>query len=101
MLFSQQRGGYQYRYLSAIGDGNKGRPQRNLSLAETYVTADQTIHGLGRTQILDYRINGRSLIGCFLEAESFDKGLVVMLSEAECMACTGGTLSIKIQQFRR
>src|SRR5687768_17133713 len=41
MLFSQQGGGDEYSYLFAVGDSDKGGAQRDLSLAEPNIAADQ------------------------------------------------------------
>ena len=86
MLFSEQGGGNQHRDLSAVGDGDKGRPQRDLRLAKTDIPANQPVHGLDRHQIVDYGANGRRLIRGLLETEALDKCLIIMLLEAEGMA---------------
>src|SRR6476661_11252255 len=100
MLFRQQRRGYEHGYLSAISHRNKSSPQGHLGFAETHIAADQPVHGFIRTQILDDRVDGGSLIGCFLETKALDKRFVIVLAKTECMTLACAALSIQVEQFR-
>ena len=101
MLLRQERGGGQYRHLTAVGHGNEGGAQRHLGLAKADITAHQPVHRLALGHITQHRRNGRRLIRRFLEAKALGKGFIVMLVETEAVTLARGALGIQMQQLGR
>jgi hypothetical protein len=99
VLLGQQRGRAQYRHLLAVGHGDEGGAHGDLGLAEADVAADQAVHRLAGFHVLDHGIDGRLLVGRFLEAEAVGEGFQVVLLEDERVALAGRALGIQVQQF--
>ena len=99
MLLGQQRGGGEHGDLATGAGGHVGSAQGHLGLAEAHVAADQTVHRLGRDQILHDGMDGSLLVGRFLEAEAFGKGCIAGRVELEGMSGSGGAAGIEIQQL--
>jgi hypothetical protein len=101
MLLGQQGGRGQHRHLSPVLHRHEGGAHRHLGLAEADIAADHAIHGLAGTQIGDHRVNGRLLIGGFLERERGGKRGVIGFAQAEGVAGPGLAAGVHVEQFRR
>ena len=99
MLFAEQGGRAQHGDLLAAGHRAESGAQRDFGLAEADVAADQAIHRLAGTHVVDDGGDGRRLIVGFLEAEAVGEGLVIAFLEGEGMALAGGAGSVEREQF--
>ena len=99
MLFAEQGGRAQHRHLLATGDGAEGGAQGDFRLAEADIAADQAIHRLAGTHVLDNCKNGLRLIVGFFKAETVSEGFVVVFLKIKGMALAGGTRGVQGKQF--
>ena len=76
MLLRQQGRRHEHCGLTAVHHGDERRPHGDFGLAETDVAADQPVHRLLRTHILENRVDGGLLIGCLLEGKSGGEAVV-------------------------
>ena len=76
MLAGEQGGGYHKRDLTARNRRHKSRPQRHFRLAEADIAADQPVHRMAGSQIIEHRINGALLVLGFVIDETGGKFLV-------------------------
>ena len=99
VLLGQQRGRRQERHLLAAGDGDEGRAQRHLGLAEADVAADQPVHRLRRDHVLDHGMDRGLLVGRLVEAEVVGEHLVVGGREAERVAFARRAPRVDVEQL--
>ena len=64
MLIGKHGGGHEYGYLLSVGGCLEGCAYRNFSLAKSYVSAYQTVHGLRTLHVCLDVGSGAELVGC-------------------------------------
>ena len=62
VLAREQRGRHDHRNLLAVHRGHESRAQRDFGLAETHVTANQSIHRSAGAQFAEHVVDGGLLI---------------------------------------
>ena len=63
MLIGEYGGGYEYCHLLAVGGGLECCAYCNLGLSESYVAADEAIHGASALHVLLHFVGGFQLVG--------------------------------------
>ena len=96
MLLGQKGGRTENRHLTPRHGGDKGGAKCDFSFAKAHITADQPVHRLPGSHVVDHRIYGRGLIGGFIKSEAFAKGLIVCRIDLEADAFTRAANGIQI-----
>ena len=96
MLLGQKGGRTENRHLTPRHGGDKGGAKRDFSFAETHIAADQPVHRLPGSHVVDHCIDGRGLIGGFIKSEAFAKGLIVCRIDLVAYAFTRAANGIQI-----
>src|SRR3954447_15075788 len=79
MLTRKNRGRYGDGYLLARECDRCGGPKRDLCLAETHVSDNQSIHRLTGCKVVQHFLDGAALIRCLPERETRDEALIRVL----------------------
>ena len=99
VLFCQQGGGRQDGHLFATRDGHKGGTQSHFGFSKAHIAAHQAIHGAWADHVLNDRMNGGILIGCFLKAKVIGKDFVILRAVSKGVAFARSTPCINVQQL--
>lgn len=101
MLLGQQRGRHQHGNLLAGAGGGECGAHGHLGLAEADVAADHAVHRLAAAQIAQRRIDGRQLVGGFLERKAGRERLVHRPVHLQRQTGTRTSAGLDFQQFGR
>ena len=86
------------RHLPAFGDHFESRPDRDLRLAESYITAYKPVHRRGLFQVSFYICSGFNLVGSiFIDKGSFQLRLQIAVG-SKCKALCRLAFRVKSDQ---
>ena len=98
MLFGQNCGGAEQHDLAAARGGPERGAQGDLRLAEAYIAADQTVHGLGQVHVVKHVLNGPQLVRGFLKTEARLKFAEQFIGRAVSIAFAHPALGVNFHQ---